>query len=133
MDHFLSFYPPNSLKFANFKKMKEKRWEILSFYTSVQKSWSYAILFVRYGAWCMYLLVFILGYFFLPFYPPPPQPFKNWKFQKNGKKFLEIWDIIILHKCTKNQGYMLYCSWDIVRDRCNCYFSFWAISCSFTP
>ena len=28
---------------------------------------------------------------------------------------------------------MLYCSWDMVRDRCNCYFSFWAIFCPFTP
>ena len=27
---------------------------------------------------------------------------------------------------------MLYCSWDMVHDRCNCYFSFWAIFCPFT-
>ena len=33
-------------------------------------------------------------------------------------------DIIILHKYTKNYDHMLYCSWDVVRDRCNCYFSF---------
>ena len=63
--------------------MKEKRWEILSFYTSVQKSWSYAILFVRYGAWCMYLLVFILGYFFFPFTPPNHSKTEN--FKKMGK------------------------------------------------
>ena len=37
------------------------------------------------------------------------------------------WDIIILQKCTKNHGHMLYCYWDIVRDGCNCYFSFWGI------
>ena len=42
-------------------------------------------------------------------------------------------DIIILHKCTKNHDHMLYCSWDMVHDRCNCYFSFWAIFCPFTP
>ena len=36
-------------------------------------------------------------------------------------------DIIILHKCTKNHDHMLYCSWDVARDTCNCYFSFWAI------
>ena len=35
-------------------------------------------------------------------------------------------DIIILHKCTKNHDYMLHCSWDMVCDQCNCYFSFWA-------
>ena len=42
-------------------------------------------------------------------------------------------DIIILHKCTKNHDHMLYCSWDMVHDRCNCYFSFWTIFCPFTP
>ena len=41
-------------------------------------------------------------------------------------------DVIILHKCTKNHDYVLYCSWDMVRDRCN-YFSFWANFCPFTP
>ena len=39
-------------------------------------------------------------------------------------------DIIILQECTKNHDHMLYCSWDIVRDRCNCYFSFGAIYAS---
>ena len=28
---------------------------------------------------------------------------------------------------------MLYCSWDIARDRCNCYFSFWVIFYPFIP
>ena len=41
-------------------------------------------------------------------------------------------DIIILHKCTKNHDHMLFCSWDMACDRYNCYFSFWAIFCSFT-
>ena len=26
-----------------------------------------------------------------------------------------------------------YCSWDMANDRCNCYFSFWAILFPFTP
>ena len=42
-------------------------------------------------------------------------------------------DIIILQKCTKNHDHMLYCSCDMAHDRCNCYFSFWAIFCSFNP
>ena len=42
-------------------------------------------------------------------------------------------DVIILHKCTKNHDHMLYCSLDILRDKCNCYFSFWAIFSLFTP
>ena len=35
--------------------------------------------------------------------------------------------------CNKYHDHMLYCSWDMVRDRCNCYFSFWTIFCPFTP
>ena len=41
-------------------------------------------------------------------------------------------DITILHNCTKNHDHILYCSWDMAYDRCNCYFSFWAIFCPFT-
>ena len=53
-------------------------------------------------------------------------------------KILKKWkklhgDIIILHMCTKNYDQMIYGSWDMVRDRCNCYFSFWTIFYSFNP
>ena len=95
----------------------------------------------------------ILGYF-LPFYPLT----QKIKFLKKWKKLLGIlsfypWvpqikiicmvpeissttDIIFCHLgpvfLTKNCDHRLYCSWDIVRDGCNCYFSFWATSCPFT-
>ena len=39
----------------------------------------------------------------------------------------------ILHNCTKSYDYRLYCSWDMACDGCHCYFSFWAIFCTFTP
>ena len=91
-----------------------------------QKLWSDDIRFLRYGAWRMQL-IFILGYF-LPYYPPNSP--KNQNFEKIKKP---SGDIIILHMCTKNYDQMIYASWDIVRDRCNCYFSFWAIFCPFTP
>ena len=42
-------------------------------------------------------------------------------------------DTIILQKCAKNHDHILYCSSDVARDRYNCYFSFWAIFCTFTP
>ena len=29
---------------------------------------------------------------------------------------------VILHKCTKTHDHMLYCSWDMVCDRCSCFF-----------
>ena len=64
---------------------------------------------------------------FCPFCPPSSP--KN---QNLIKKKKTPGDIIILHKCTKNRDHMLYCSWDMVRDRCNLYFSFWAIFCPFT-
>ena len=69
-----------------------------------------------------------MGYF-LPFYPPNSQ--KNENFKRNEKK--TPGDIIIFHKCTKTHDHMLYCSWDMSRDGCNCCFSFWAIFCPFTP
>ena len=68
---------------------------------------------------------FIILDCFFPFNNPKNQNFE--KLQKPPR------DIIILHKCTKNHGHMLYCSWDMVHDKCNCYFSFWAIFCPFTP
>ena len=68
-----------------------------------------------------------MGYF-LPFYPPNSP--KNQNFEKMKKT---PGDIIILHTCTINYDQMLYSSWDMVHDRCNCYFSFWVIFCPFTP
>ena len=52
---------------------------------------------------------------------------------KIKKKEKKPWDIIILNKCTKNHDDRLYCFWDMVHERCNCYFSFWAILFPFNP
>ena len=41
-------------------------------------------------------------------------------------------DSIILHKFTKSHDHTLYCSWDMMCDKCNCYFSFWTIFFLFT-
>ena len=40
--------------------------------------------------------------------------------------------IIILHKCNKNHDHMLYCSYDMAHEGCNCYFSFRAIFSPYT-
>ena len=71
------------------------------------------------------LIFFILANFLL-FYPPNSP--KNENFKKKEKK---PGAIIILHKCTKSHDYMLYCSRDMVCDRCNCYFSFLGYFLSF--
>ena len=59
---------------------------------------------------------------FLHFYPPNSP--KNQNFKKVKKT---TGDLVILQTCIKNHDCMLYCSWDMVRDKCNCYFLFWAI------
>ena len=63
----------------------------------------------------------ILGHF-LAFYPLTTQKIKIFKKKKK-----------ILHKCTKTHDHMLYCSWDMVHDRCNLHFSFWTIFCPEKP
>ena len=49
----------------------------------------------------------------------PPNNLKSQNFKKIPKI---LWDIIILHKCTKNHDDMLYCFWDMACDEYNCYF-----------
>ena len=83
---------------------------------------SYDVWFLRYRARQNFLSFWTI---FCPLTTQKIKILKNWK-KTPG-------DIIILHKCTKNHDHMLYCSWDMVHDRCNCYFSFWAIFCPFTP
>ena len=56
----------------------------------------------------------------------------KYKFWKNEERKTPG-DIIIYICAPKNYGQMMCRSWDMVRDRCNCYLSFWAIFCSCTP
>ena len=85
-----------------------------------------------YGSWdikCTRQNVFVILGHYLPYYPF--NSLKNENFKKMKKK--TSGDIIILHMCTKNHDHMLFCSWDMACDRCNCYFSFWPIFCPFIP
>ena len=50
LDRFLAFYPPNNPKNQNFEKLKKICVEYHHFTQVYQKSRSYAILFLRYGA-----------------------------------------------------------------------------------
>ena len=53
--HFLPFHPTNNSKKKK-KKRILKKWKKsleISFYTSVPKTWSYAILLLRHGVWQM--------------------------------------------------------------------------------
>ena len=77
--------------------------------------------------WCV-TDVIILHYelFFALWDPNRP---KNENFEKMKKM---PGDIILLHMCGKNYDQMMYRSWDILRNRCNCYFSVWAIFWTYT-
>ena len=100
--------------FKKWKKLLEKT----SFYTSVPK-----IIIICYTVpeiWCVrgVIVIFHFRLFFAFLTPTPPNSPKNDNFKTMEKKAGDI----ILHKWTKNHDHMLYCSWDIVRDGCNCYF-----------
>ena len=95
LDRFLPFYHLNYPENQNFEKIK-KPWRYHHFRQVHQKSWSHAILFLRYS------LFFILGYF-LCFYTPSDTI--NYFFKKMKKK-----NVIILHNCTKNYDHMMYSS-----------------------
>ena len=79
-------------KNVNFKKWK-KAWRY-HFTQVYQKSWSYAILFLRDGTW--HVIIFHFGLFFVLL--PPNSP-KNQNFQKTEENPGEI---VILHRFTKN-------------------------------
>ena len=71
LGYFLPVYPtlssPSLLtaqKIKIKKKNEKNTWTLYYFTQMYQRSWSYAIPFLRYGTWWMQLLLFILGYFF---------------------------------------------------------------------
>ena len=56
LSYFFPFYSPNNTKNQNFEKMESKKkntWIYHQFTYVYQKSWSYAVLFLRSGMWHM--------------------------------------------------------------------------------
>ena len=145
LDHFFPIYPSNNPKNQNFEKNEKIAWRYYHF-TQVYHKWqSYDVWFMIYKAWQIEFSV-IFDHF-LPF-----PPLTTWKIKilKYWKKLLEIssfYTSVQKIKMIKNKekkqknkknawryhNHMLYCSWDMARDRPNCYFSFCAIFCPFTP
>ena len=124
---FLPFYPHNSPKNKNFKKMNKKSGDITIFHKCTKNHDHLLACFWDMACdGCNYYFSF--GAMFCPFTPVTAQ---KMKMKKKMKKRKTPEDIIILQKCTKNHDHMLYCSWDMACDICNCYFSFWAIFCTF--
>ena len=88
--------------------------------------------------WSTADIFFLIFDHLLPFYPPNNP--ENQNFEKMKKMPVDIiilhmkkmpGNIIISHKCTINDNYMMYDSWDTKCDRQNV-LSFWAIFCPFT-
>ena len=86
---------------------------------------SYDVWFLRYQVWQTEIF-FILDNF-LPIYALKTQKIK---ILRKPKKHLEI---LSLYNSVPKIMIICYTVPDMARDRCNCYFSFWAIFCPFTP
>ena len=84
-------------------------------------------MFLQHGVkWTEFFVIF--G----PFFALLPLPLKTQKIKILKKKKKAPEDVIILHKCTKNNDHMMYASWDMEYKRQN-FLSFWAILCPFPP
>ena len=123
---FFALYPtPHPLTAQKFKVLKWKNHlEILSL--CICAPWITIIWWMVPEICSVRDNFFIILSYFLPFYlpnSPKNQILKKWR------KRLGISSFYI---CTKNYDQMMYGFWDMVHDRCNCYFSFWAIFCHFT-
>ena len=117
LGYFLPFHPTNDPENQNFWKTEKNTGRYYHF-TYVYYKWqSSDVWFLRYGPQRT------------EFFVNP----KNRNFEKITKKPPKNLIFIILHKCIKNQDHVLHCFWDTSRDRCNIYFSFWAIFCIFNP
>ena len=144
-DRVFCYFGPSFALWHSWKPKKSKFWknlkkhlEILSFHTCVPQMpviWCVVAEIIEcnrlpicslppiypmiYGSWDMkcnrHNFFVILGHF-SPFYPPnSPQ---KWKFHKNEKNTWRYHSTQVY----QNDDHMLYCSWDMTHDRCNCYF-----------
>ena len=124
--HFLSFYPIKNPRNQNLEKMKKIHGDIIILHMST-KNHDYML----YCAWdmarkgCNY---FSFWDIFCPFTPLTTRKMKISK--KKRKKCQEISSFYTSVPETIIIGYSFPEIW---RDRCNCYFSFWAFFCPFTP
>ena len=124
LDHFLPFYPPNNLKHQTFEKIEKTLEDIITLHMCTINGNH-----LMYGSWDMECdrQIFVILDCFLPSSPPPYQPKKSnfWKYENNIWRYhftyvyQKSWSYL-LHMCTTNHDHMLYCSLDIVHNRCNC-------------
>ena len=80
LDHFCPFTPLNNPKIQTFENTK-KDWRYIVILHKCYKNHDHMLYCSWYGAWQMWLLFFILGYF-LPFNPPNSPKNEEKKFKK---------------------------------------------------
>ena len=117
-----------TLRNKNLKKMKKKTPRDIIIY-KVMIRWCTVL-----EIWCV-TDVIVISQFGLFFVFLPSHPFKTQKIEiltKMKKKKIPGDTIILQQMCTKSFDQKMCSSWDMC-DRCNCYFSFWAIFCPFAP
>ena len=125
-NNFLSFWtffspftlPPKNLKNQNYEKMKKKKkpGDIILYMCNINDN------HMMYSSWDMKRDRHNFLSFWTIFCLFTLLKTRKIKILKKKKKTPE--DIIILQKYTKNYDHMLYCSWDMAHDGCNCYFHF---------
>ena len=120
LDHFLPFYtspPLNNPENQNFEKMEKIPGDIILQKCTINDN------HMIYGSWDMKCTRenFFLSSWAIFYHPPNSLKNKNFKKVKKVPKM-----------CTNNHDHRLYCCWDMARDGCNCYFSFWVVFCPFT-
>ena len=120
LDHILPFHLPNNPKNQTSEKMIKKPGDIIILHMCTKNDNH-----LTYHSWDVkhdrqhFLSLWTI---FCPFTLLLTRKIKNFEKLKKAQV-----DIIILDKCTKNHDHMLYCSLDMTHNRCNWYFSFWAI------
>ena len=124
--YFLPFYLLNSPKTHNLEKVKQHPGDVIILHKCTENYDQ-----MMYGSWDMVHDGCNYWSFWAIFCPFIPLTARKIKIIKKTKK--TPGDIIILDLCTKNYDQMMYSSWDMVCDKCNCYFSLWAIFRPITP
>ena len=109
MGYFLPFDPLTTQKITLLKKWKKNPEDIIILHMStINKN---HIMYYSWDMECYRQNFFLFWTIFGPFTPPTPlHNSKNHNFEKMKRT---PGDIMILHKCTINDNYMIYGSWDI--------------------
>ena len=120
LEYFLPFYPHSNLKNQNFEKLIKRPGDIIiSHMCTIDDN------HMMYNSWDMkcggqnFLSFWTI---FLSFYYP-----NNPKIEILKKMKQKSADIIVLHRCTINDNYITYGSWDMKK-----FLSFWTVFCHFT-